>query len=62
MDQAVCCVYNILRRTVIPFQLEDAAPRILVLKLQNIIDIRPAERIDTLCIIPDNTNAAVRLA
>lgn len=62
MDQAVCRIHNILCRTVIPFQFENTATRILVLELQDIIDIGSSERIDTLRIIPNHTDTPMHFA
>ena len=62
MDQAVCRIHNILCRTVIPFQFENTATRILVLELQDIIDIGSSERINTLRIIPNHTDTPMHFA
>ena len=62
MDQTVCRIYDILCRTVIAFQFEDTATRILIFELQDIIDIGSAERVNTLSIISHHTNTAMLLA
>ncbi len=62
MDQAIGRIYDILCRTVVAFQFEDTASRILILKLQDIIDISPAKRIDTLRIISHYTDTTMLFA
>ena len=62
MYQTVRRIYDILRRTIISFQFENTATRILVLELQDIIDIGSPERIDTLRIISDHADTSVYFA
>ena len=59
MDQAIGCIDNVLGRTVVALQLKDAATGVDVLKLQDIVDIGTAKRIDTLCIVAHHTKVAM---
>ena len=61
MNQTICRIYNILCRTVITLQFKYTASGILIFELQDIVDIGTTERIDTLCIIPYHTDAAMLL-
>ena len=62
MYQTVRRIYDILRRTIISFQFENTATRILVLELQDIIYISASEGIDALGVIPYHADMAVSLA
>src|SRR5690554_1381860 len=57
--KTVGSIYDIFRRPVILFQLENACLRESRFELQNIIDIGSTERIDALCIITHYTYAVM---
>ena len=55
-DQTVGCLYDILRTAVVLFQFEQSGTLVRLLEVKDIIDVRPAETIDALRIIPHHTD------
>ena len=60
--QTVRRIYDVLRGAVVLLELEDATARILVAELQDIVDVRPPERVDTLRIVAHDADTAARFA
>ena len=61
-NQRVSSFYDKLCRTVVLFKFKETRTlRILLLEVENVIDIGPAERIDTLCIVTNHTDAPMLL-
>ena len=58
-DQTVGSADNGLRRTIILLQFEHFCVRVNLREIENIIDIRSTERVDTLRIIPYHTNTLI---
>ena len=56
LNQRVRRLHYQLRRTVILLQLKELRIRILTLEVQDIVDVRTTERINTLCIIAHHTH------
>ena len=56
MNQRVGSIDNILRRAVVTLQLKESSLRIDLSEVENITDIRSAERVDTLGIVAHHTD------
>ena len=56
LNQAVRCLYNILSRTVIPFQFKQLRIIIYLLECQYVINICTTKTINTLSIVSNHTN------
>ena len=59
-DKGIGSINDRLCRTVVALQLKEFGILIALLELQDIAYIRAPERIDTLCIITNNTNSVFR--
>ena len=59
-DDAVGCIHNVLRRTIVALQLYNTGTGILCGKLQNVVDVRTTKSIDALRIISHHTNGRIR--
>ena len=59
MYQTVRRIHDGLRRAVVLLQFEQTRGGVQLLKLQDVVDVRPAERIDALCVIANNTDVLV---
>ena len=55
-DQRIGRLHDQLRRTVVLLQFEELHVLIEVLEVQDVIDVGPSERIDTLCIVTNHTH------
>ena len=61
-NQRIGSLYDELRRTVVLLQFEEACTlRILLLKVQDVVNVGTAKRIDALCIIAYHTDTTVLL-
>ena len=61
-DKAVGRIDDVLRRTIVPFQFEQAIVGVLIFETQHIVDVGSAKRVDTLGIVADYADAPVFLA
>ena len=55
-DQTVSCLNDILCTAVVLFQFEQLGTIVYLLEIKNIVDVRTAESIDALRIIPHHAN------
>ena len=58
-NDAVCRLNNVICRAVILFQFEQLGIGVVFLEIQDVANVRPAKRINGLCIIPHNTNVLI---
>ncbi|CAI8422046.1 MAG: Uncharacterised protein [Cryomorphaceae bacterium] len=55
-DDAIGSLHNVVSRTVILFQFKQLRIRIVLLEIEYVSNVSPAKSIDTLGVIPHNTN------
>ena len=56
MDKAIGRAHDILRRTIVLFQLEESRSLIHLLEIKNIVDIGTTKAVDALCVVAHHTD------
>ena len=60
-DDAICRIYNGLRRAIVLLQLKDLSHREVALEVQDVLDICATERVDTLRVVAHHADVRIVL-
>ena len=58
-DDAVGSIDDVLRRSVVLFELEEVHVGVVALEVENVLYVGPAESVDTLCVVTHHTDVLV---
>jgi len=56
VDDGICRIDNVLGRAIVLLQTVHGNIVVILLKIEDVVNVRPAESIDTLCIVAHHTN------